>query len=265
MTGRMFARPGLIYHAAHAPPPSLPGFPNMTRYRALTLMACVVGFLPACAPVALAQERPTRVEVWDLKLGSAVEALPDGFAEYACGSNGGPPGVPLGSWREFRRCRAEPDGRHEVYFRYDDELEYWARANNFTTEVEQFSGTKVYGFPVVLSALFDAAGVLVGTRIVSDPRDPSRRREEAYALRNFITARFGRDGWDCIDHSLAEGETAVLRTFIKQGCRKTIDGVGVATLQTRYLRKKGQSQYDPRTDRETDGQFESHVRFELTK
>ena len=265
MTGRKFARPGLIYHAAHAPPPSLPGFPNMTRYRALTLMACVVGFLPACAPVALAQERPTRVEVWDLKLGSAVEALPDGFAEYACGSNGGPPGVPLGSWREFRRCRAEPDGRHEVYFRYDDELEYWARANNFTTEVEQFSGTKVYGFPVVLSALFDAGGVLVGVRIVSDPRDPSRRRDEAYALRNFITARFGRDGWDCIDHSLAEGETAVLRTFIKQDCRKTIDGVGVATLQTRYLRKKGQSQYDPRTDRETDGQFESHVRFELTK
>lgn len=237
----------------------------MTRYRALTLMACVVGFLPACASVALAQERPTRVEVWDLKLGSAVEALPDGFAEYACGSNGGPPGVPLGSWREFRRCRAEPDGRLEVYFRYDDELEYWARANNFSTEVEQFSGTKVYGFPVVLSALFDAGGVLAGVRIVSDPRDPSRRREEAYALRNFITARFGRDGWDCIDHPPAEGETAVLRTFIKQDCRKTIDGVGVATLQTRYLRKKGQSQYDPRTDRETDGQFESHVRFELTK
>ena len=265
MTGRMFARPGLIYHAAHAPPPFLPGFPNMTRYSALTLMACVVGFLPACGSVALAQARPTRVEVWDLKLGSAVEALPDGFAEYACGSNGGPPGAPLGSWREFRRCRAEPDGRHEVYFRYDDELEYWAKANNFTTEVEQFSGTKVYGFPVVLSALFDAGGVLVGVRIASDPRDPSRRREEAYALRNFITARFGRDGWDCIDHSPAEGETAVLRTFIKQDCRKTIDGVGVATLQTRYLRKKGQSQYDPRTDRETDGQFESHVRFELTK
>ena len=69
----------------------------MTRYRALTLMACVLGFLPARASVALAQERPTRVEVWDLKLGSAVEALPHGFAEYACGSNGGPPGVPLGS------------------------------------------------------------------------------------------------------------------------------------------------------------------------
>jgi hypothetical protein len=232
------------------------------------LLAVLAGvFVPflGCPPAAAAQERPTRAEVWDLKLGTAAEALPDGFAEYACGSNGGPPGVPLPSWREFRRCRPEPDGRYEVYFRYDDELEYWAKANNFSTEVEQFSGTKVYGFPVVLSALFDAAGVLVGTRIVSDPRDPSRRREEAYALRNFITARFGRDGWDCIEHPPADGETPVIRTFVKQDCRKTIDGVGVATLQTRYLRKKGQSQYDPRTDRETEGQFESYVRFELTK
>jgi len=228
------------------------------------LTSTLASFL-ACLPAAIAQERPSRIEVWDLKLGSAVEALPDGFAEYACGSNGGPPGAPLGSWRDFPRCRPQPDGRYEVYFRYDDELEYWAKANNFTTEVEQYSGTKVYGFPVVLSALFDAGGALVGLRIVSDPRDPSRRRDEAYALRNFITARFGRDGWNCTDHPPAEGETPVTRTFIKQDCRKAIDGVGVATLQTRYLRKKGQSQYDPHTDRETEGQFESHVRFELTR
>ncbi|MEA2958010.1 MAG: hypothetical protein QOJ58_3513, partial [Alphaproteobacteria bacterium] len=102
------------------------------------LLAVLAGvFVPflGCSPAAAAQERPTRAEVWDLKLGSAAEALPDGFAEYACGSNGGPPGAPLAGWRDFRRCRAESDGRYEVYFRYDDELEYWAKANNFTTEV----------------------------------------------------------------------------------------------------------------------------------
>ena len=63
----------------------------------------------------------------------------------------------------------------------------------------------------------------------------------------------------------ADGETPVLRTFIKQDCSKAIDGLGNATLLTRFFRKKGQSQYDPRTDRETDGQFESTVRFELMK
>jgi hypothetical protein len=239
--------------------PSLSDLPTCVR------ALLIPGFLLSGALVLAAQERPRRAEVWDLTLGLPAAALPAGFAEYACGSNGGPPGTPLAGWRDFRRCRPEPGGRYEVYFRYDDELEYWAKANSFTTEVEQFSGTKVYGFPVVLSALFDPAGVLVGLRMVSDPRDASRRREDAHALRNFISARFGRDGWDCTDHPPAEGESPVLRSFIKQDCRKTIDGVGVATLQTRYLRKKGQSRFDPRTDRETEGQFESLVRFELTK
>jgi hypothetical protein len=228
-------------------------------------MGCLLGLLSAGSLAAGAQERPTRIEVWDLKLGVTAEAMPGGFADHACGANGGPPGVPLPGWRDFRRCRPEPGGLHEVYFRYDDELEYWAKANNFTTEVEQFSGTKVYGFPVVLSALFDAGGVLAGLRIVSDARDASKRREDAYALRNFITSRFGRDGWYCIDQPPADGETPVARTFIKQDCRKTIDGIGIATLHTRYFRKKGQSQFDPRTDRETEGQFESVVRFELMR
>ena len=228
-------------------------------------MACVAGLLLAAPLGAAAQERQSRAEVWDLRLGTNVDAMPPGLADYACGSNGGPPGVPLASWRDFRRCRPEPGGLYEVYFRYDDELEYWARAHNFTTEIEQFSGTKVYGFPVVLSALFDTGGTLAGLRVVSDPRDPSRPREDAYALRNFITGRFGRDGWDCIDHPAAEGETPVVRTFIKQDCRKRIEGVGVAALRTRYFRKKGQSQVDPHTERETEGQFESFVRFELMR
>ena len=38
-----------------------------------------------------------------------------------------------------------------------------------------------------------------------------------------------------------------------------------AFLVTRHLRKAGQSQFDPRTGRETTGQFESTVRFELVR
>ena len=213
---------------------------------------------------AAAQERPTRAEVWDLKLGLAADALPDGFAEYACGSNGGPPGAPISGWRDFRRCRAEANALHEVYFRYDDELEYWAKANNFSTEIEKYSGTKVYDFPVVLSARFEEGGVLAGIRIVSDPRDTSRDREEAYLLRNFLNARYGREGWDCVDLGPDEGETPVFRTVIKQRCRKTVEGGALADLQTNYFRKKGQAEIDPQTGRQTEGQFESLVRFELT-
>jgi hypothetical protein len=219
--------------------------------------------LALVAGTALAQQRPTRAEIWDLKLGNRVESLPDEFTDYACGNNGGPPSRPLTGFKDFQRCRPEADGLYEVYFRYDDELEYWAKANNFTTEIQKYSGTKVYDFPVVLSARFNAQGVLAGIRIVSDPRDTTRDREGAYLLRNFLSARFGREGWDCVDLPAEDGETPVFRTFIKQRCSKTVDGAR-ADLQATFLRKKGQTEIDPHTGRQTEGQFESMARFDLT-
>ena len=171
---------------------------------------------------------PTRSEVWDFKLGTPATALPTDSDAYACGTNGGPPSVPLSGWSDFRRCRPEPSGLREVYFRYDDELEYWAKANELPTEIERYSGTRVYDYPVVLSALFDGDGTLRSPRIVSDPRDTTRSRDEAYTLRNFLTARFGRDGWTCTDLPADEGEEPVVRTFIKQDCRKTLDGSALA-------------------------------------
>jgi hypothetical protein len=231
----------------------------------LVLIGCAATLLAADGVRAQPQpsDRPARAEVWDLRLGTPLDRLPDEFTDYACGSNGGPPSIPLGGWSDFRRCRLDPAGLREVYFRYDDELEYWAKANNFATEIEKYSGTKVYDFPVVLSARLDETGVLAGLRIVSDPRDTSRDRDEAYLLRNFLTARFGREGWDCVDLPLAEGETPVARTAIKQRCRKTVAGA-VADIETHFFRKKGQSQFDPQSGRTTEGQFESLVRFELT-
>jgi hypothetical protein len=228
------------------------------------LNAVALATLVVIAAAAVAQQRPHRTEIWDLKLGMPLERLSDDFTDYACGTGGGPPSVALNGWRDFRRCRPEPDGLREVYFRYDDELEYWAKANNFETEIAKYSGTKVFDFPVVLSARFDDKGVLAGIRIVSDPRDTSRDREEAYLLRNFLTARYGREGWDCADLPPEEGETPVFRTFIKQRCKKVVEGGALAELQTNYLRKKGQFEIDPQTGRTTEGQFESLVRFQLT-
>ena len=223
--------------------------------------------LLACAPAALAApgERPKRLEVWDLELGARVEQLPDEFIDYACGTNGGAPGRPLAGWGDFRRCRPEPGGLREVYFRYDDELEYWAKANNLSPQMEQFAGTKTYGFPVVVSALIDDGGTLGGIRVVSDPRFEAHNRDEAYLLRNFLTARFGRDGWACETLAAEPGETAVDGIFVKQRCHKDIGGGTAASLMTRHLRKAGQSPIDPRTGRETTGQFESVVRFELVR
>ena len=210
-------------------------------------------------------ERPTRREIWDIEIGTKAADLPDDFVDYACGTNGGPPSTPLRGWNEFRRCRLEASGLREVYFRYDDELEYWAKANNLVAQMEQYVGTKTYGFPIVVSALFSDDGVVRGIRIVSDPRDPTGDREEAYLLHNFLNARFGRDGWQCDDLPADQGETPVFGTFIKQNCRKELDGGLHVLLVTRHLRKPGQNQYDPHSGRETVNQFESSVRFELVQ
>ena len=229
------------------------------------LIAAALGALSTPPGIAAgADERPTRHEIWDLKLGAKIDAQPDDFIDYACGTNGGPPGLPLTGWKDFRRCRPEPSGLREVYFRYDDELEYWAKANNLEAQMEQYVGTKTYGFPITVSALIDDAAAVRGIRVVTDPRDPSGDRDEAYLLRNFLNSRLGRDGWQCQDLAAEEGETAVTGVFIKQHCEKLTPERHM-TLDARFLRKPGQSQYDPHSGKETTNQFESNVRFELVR
>ena len=88
--------------------------------------------------------------------------------------------------------------------------------------------------------------MMVGIRIVSDPRDTTRDREEFYQLRNFLSARYLREGWDCVDLPREEGETPVFRTFIKQRCRKTVDGaVADCTPPTFARRVKARSTTAP--------------------
>jgi hypothetical protein len=240
--------------------------------RGLFSFIIATAILAAAPGVLFAQnagERPVRHEVWDVPLGAKIADLPDDYVDYACGNNGGPPSTPLRGWNDFKRCRPDPNGLHEVYFRYDDEVEYWAKANNLIAQMEQYIGTKTYGFPITVSALINddgqGSGIVRGIRIVSDPRDPTGDRDEAYLLRNFLNARFGREGWQCEDLSPENGETPVTGIFIKQRCEKDMDGGVHGLLVTRHLRKPGQSQYDPHSGKETTNQFESLVRFELMK
>jgi hypothetical protein len=238
---------------------------TMPRCRVSSLLTTLLVLACASAAVSAPGGRPTRLEVWDLKLGTQIEKLPDEFIDYACGTNGGPPSVPLTGWRDVARCRPAPSGLREIYFRYDDEWEYWAKANNLATQMEQYSGTRTYGFPITVSALIDEQSTLRGIRLVSDPRGDTQNRDEAYLLRNFLTARFGRDGWTCESLPPEDGETPVAGIFVKERCRKAIDADTTASLATRHLRKAGQSRFDPHTGRETTGQFESTVRFELVR
>jgi hypothetical protein len=218
-----------------------------------------------------------RASVWDLKLGQPVAAQPsrDEFRGFACGSNGGAPRQRLSGFADFARCPAEPSGLHEVYFEYDDELEYIARARDLEREIQRWAGTTEMTFPVIVSALFDNAGVLRGVRIVTDARPEHRndivdadlhKREDAYLLGGRMAARFNIDGTrDCTAVPPAEGESAVGALFIKQSCEFDDAEHGrKVTLRVNYFRKPGQSAFNPQAPTQlTQGQFESSARLEV--
>jgi hypothetical protein len=210
-----------------------------------------------------AQDRPKRFNVWDIHIGAAASEIPDEFINYACGTNGGPPSIPLANFAEFRKCRPDANELREVYFEYDDELEYRARALDLKAEIRMYAGTTAYEFPVVASVLFDDAGIVKGKRLVTDPRQQlSRDRNEFWVLADFIRHRFGDDGWECRDLPPAEGEGPVGSNFVKNHCEKTAAGLHFI-LEQRYLQKKGQRFLDPNTGKPRKEDYESETRFEI--
>src|SRR5215813_155458 len=223
-----------------------------------------VAALAALATIgaAAAQTRPDPGEIRGLKLGlDARKMSTDGFGEFACGSNGGPPRAKLDGFVDFAKCRAEPNGLHEVYLRFDDEEEYIGRAiddDQYTRKI----GTRVAGHPVILSVLFDAGGILRGIRFVTDPRAAPAERRMAHLLRVAAINHYGAEGWTCVDQPPAPGETPVGGVFIKRKCRKTTAERDIA-VEAHFLRKPGQSETDPATGDYRTGQYESWTRFEL--
>lgn len=239
----------------------------------LLVLMCMTA--PGITP-ARAQEL-RRSTVWDLKLGQPVQAQPSAeeFRGFACGSNGGPPRMKLTGWSDFARCRPEPSGLHEVYFEYDDELEYIARAKDLEMNITRWAGTTEFRFPVIVSALFDGQGVLQGIRLVTDPRADYqdhvteanlRKRADAYVLGGVLAARFGIEAQsDCQPLPPAEGESAVGALFVKQSCAKQDEANNRRILlRANFYRKPGQSGTNPQLSTQlTQGQFESSARLEM--
>jgi hypothetical protein len=229
------------------------------------LAGCLALFMVWLVPLEQirAQDWPKRLNIWDIHIGAAASEIPDEFINYACGTNGGPPSIPLANFAEFKKCRPDANGLHEVYFEYDDELEYWARALDLKAEIRMYAGTTAYEFPVVASVLFHDAGIVKGNRLVTDPRQQlSRDRNEFWVLADFIRHRFGDDGWECRDLPPAEGEGPVGSNFVKNHCGKTAAGLRFV-LERRYLQKKGQRFLDPNTGKPRKEDYESETRFEI--
>jgi uncharacterized protein YjbI with pentapeptide repeats len=213
-----------------------------------------------------AEERPYRYTIWDLKLGShARELSHTAYVDLACGTNGGPPSVPLESWLDYGKCKPEAgSGLHEVYFRYDDELEYRTLARDpDRVGMYRSEGTSEFQIPVIVSALFDDNGFLIGTRLISDPRTDVLTRERGTNLAGVFTARFGETGFDCVDLPPREGEEPYRGDFIKERCETVDMQAGIRrVMEKHYYRKPGQKLLDPVTGQRTVGYFVSETRLE---
>jgi hypothetical protein len=219
--------------------------------------------VPLGPPSALPQSLADRPDIWDLELGTDITRIPRlSYQDYACGTDGGPPAKQLRSFAEFRECEPEENGLREVQFRYDDELEYIARAYEAQAWIERLEGTKPFGAPSVVSALIDDNGVLQGIRIVTDDRVPDAQRAAAYTYRYQYMNRFGLDGWQCSDSAPDVDRRPVGDAFMDQRCVKQVDDLNL-TVEAQYYRRPGQFTIDPVTQRITEGEFVSSARLEI--
>jgi hypothetical protein len=168
----------------------------------------------------------------------------------------------LKGFDEFAQCAVEKaTNLHEVWFRYDDEMEYVGRARRSDIMVRQFQANSLAGQPIVTSLLIDDSGLVQGYRIVNDPRVDAGTRLAAFGLADLFKGIAGL-GLVCIDLPPAQGERPVDDWFVKQSCEKNEDGRMVRIESRRYY-KAGQYAVDPNDNRLTENQFESSARLEV--
>jgi hypothetical protein len=187
-------------------------------------------------------------KIWDIKLGIPISALPlSDFVDTACGTNGGPPARVLKSFYEFAQCAVErATGLHEVWFRYDDEMEYVARARRSEIMVRQYQAN---------------AGLVQGYRVVNDPRADARNRIAAFGLADIFKG-MAAAGLECTDLPPAEGERPIEDLLVKEDCVGKSGGL-VTRVEARRYYKPGQFAVDPNENRLTENLFESSARLEV--
>jgi len=231
-------------------------------------LMCNIGFafagaLALVAPAAAAGFAP---EFRTLALGlEASDITTEGYEGFACGSNGGPPLAPISGWVDFAKCAPEANGLHEVYVEYGTRTERLSQMfrDEYGEElwIQQFGGTRIANFPVVLSLLFDDEGIVRGFRAVTDSRAELEDRSKSYLLRFRVYAHYGEEGWSCKERPATGGIEPVGEMYVNEVCRKQIDGKRVR-VEAHVYRRPGQTGVDSQ-GMFVPGQFESMTRWEV--
>jgi len=206
--------------------------------------------------------------IQDLRIGLHASELPtEGFFRFACGSNGGTPLQPVEGWVGFGACAPDRMGLYEVYMELDDELEVLGRLFRERFDepfpFQYLAGTRIAGYPVIFSVLFDAEGFIQGTRAVTDSRAEPDERRAAYMFGHRMVARFNPGNWECEDLPLVDGEQPVGETrYIKTRCETVYRDESRMRVYYHFLRKPGQRPIDAQGNY-LDGQWDSVARWEV--
>jgi hypothetical protein len=203
-------------------------------------------------------------EIWAVKLGQPVTQIPyREVVNTACGTNGGPPSLPLAKLSDFAQCPPEPSGLREIYFQYDDEQKYIAKALELDAPAAM-AGTSVYGHPAVVSVLVDDKGIVRGIRIITDDHATTYQRRTLYTLANNLKLQYKTWPLDCKNIPAQDGEQSIGNIFVHFICTATNQKLGERLrIEARYYRRKGETAIDPRTRQVQRNNFESLARFEL--
>lgn len=223
----------------------------------LACLALATSTFLATADLALSQ---SRTRIFETQLNAPIDLIPsDEWVDPACGTNGGPPSLELAGFHQFAACPVEEEtGLHEVWFIYDDEWEYIARAYRDPVQIGTYADNTFYGQPIITSLLLDDAGLVQGYRVTTDPRAPTEVREQAYLLFGVFKTLFSGGTWECTDHPPGEAETPMKGDFLKSDCMMRSDD-RLISIEGRLLRKPGQDRFQVAPD----GYFESSARLEV--
>ena len=224
--------------------------------RALLVFMSIASVLFLAPQPGLAQ---STTRIFDVELGIPVSQLPtDEWVNPACGTNGGPPSIELQTFADYGRCPVESEtGLREVWFIYDNEWEYIARAYREPEEIGRYSANVFYRQPIITSLMLDDAGRVQGYRVITDPRAPAAVRMEAQLLFVVFKTLF-RGPWQCEDSQPGEGEGPINGVFIKSRCIMLSDQ-RFMKIEAHLLRKPGQAYYH----NPLHGYFEGFARLEV--
>ena len=224
-------------------------------------IAVLAAFL--VAPQAMAAE--FKPDFRTLGIGQKASELDAAsYDSFACGSNGNVPLKALSGWTDFMQCAPDENGLREVTVEFGNRAERMSQLfqEQYNEElwIQQFGGTRLANFPVILSLLFDEDGVSRAFRAVTDSRAAVQDRGRAYLLRFRIYSHYGSSDWDCVRYPPHAGRTPVGQAYVDEVCQKQIDGKSVR-VEAHVFRKAGQTGVDSYGMFEA-GQFESMTRWD---